>query len=508
MINFIKAYYQKNVRLKRTFFLFFSLLFLGLSAQNSSFSKAYQSIFQLQFAQADSVISLFEANTFESQSKPYLKHVSLFFRLATNATNDEIKSNTIELKKLVNEYKSANFKSKNEWYYFFLAEMYVQQSMLLAKVGQEWDAFKAFKQSKTYAGKAFQINANFYPVYKTLGLIKLLEGAIPNQYSSIAHLFGFEGNTQIGAQQLLLCFLKCNSNREKAYQNEAAFILLYASANFSNLNFNHQSLINSYKIEQNQPLMKLAFLAFTKKKPNLLDVRVQVFKSISNNDRHVLPYLNMLKCDWHLAKNELDSAMLALSTFKKLNKMLGFECRFWQRKAWIHFLNKDKNQLQLALKKLKNAKPFSEDDYQVLVEVDQFENLEIHLLKSRYLFDEGFYDEAKAELLQADSISSLWNKKEFNYRLGKIAQMEGDFETALHYFEKVNRKSKKSDVDYFGAYANYNSAEILKSKNQFKLAETKLIEAQAFSKHAYQKSLGAKVNNLLKEVKIDSQTRK
>ena len=115
------------------------------------------------------------------------------------------------------------------------------------------------------------------------------------------------------------------------------------------------------------------------------------------------------------------------------------------------------------------------------------------------MLDQGFWEEAKVELSKADT-SSIWNKKEYHYRLGRIAQLKGETITALHCFEKVNSLSKKTDNDYFGAYALYYSAEILFENNQTKLAENKLTEALQFNKHAYQKSLSAKINQLFKNV--------
>lgn len=478
------------------FFLFSST---SSFSQVASFSVAYDFIFRLQFTQADSVIARFEANTFEIKSKTYLNHASLFFRLATNSSNQEIENKILDLKRLTNEYKSENYENKNEWYFFCLAEMCLQQAMLLAKIGLEWDAFKAFNQSKTYARKSTQINARFYPVFKTLGLIELLQGAIPQQYSSIARFFGFEGNTNSGFQKLMQCYLNCKSNQEKAYRQESAFIMLYASANFSNLKVSLLTFANSLNLNEIQPLVKLALLSNSSKNSYSLIKRARVINSFSNEELKSLPYLNFIQCDWHIARNELDSAKISLAAFKSLNKVDGFECRFWQRKAWIHFLNKEYNQYQLAIKNLKISKPLSEDDYQVLVEINEIANLNPSLLKSRCLLDQGFWEEAKVELSKADT-SSIWNKKEYHYRLGRIAQLKGETITALHCFEKVNSLSKKTDNDYFGAYAFYYSAEILFENNQTKLAENKLTEALQFNKHAYQKSLSAKINQLFKNV--------
>lgn len=462
----------------------------------------------MKFNQADSVINTFEASTFEFSAKPYLQHTSLFYQWATNASNSEIKLRISELKKLCNEHKSSNFSIKNEWHYFFLAEMYIQQSLLFAKSEMDWEAFKAFNQAKSYAQKSNQINNNFYPAYKSLGLIEVLEGAIPNQYSGIARLFGFKGNTLSGANKLITSFSKCALPNEKVYQAESAFILLYASANFSNLNVDIYKLAEILKPNNDEPMLKLGFIVYGKKNPSFRNLKETVFKSLTKSELKTLPYLCLLKCDWHLAQNNIDSAEVHLNQFKLINKLNGFDCRYLQRKIWIHYLKNEINQFQYYKNRLINTIPISEDDRQVLVEIKGISKIDAHLLKSRLLFDEGFLNQAQTELKLADSVQTIWNKKEYNYRIGRIAHSKGDLQRAIIYYDKLNSLSNKDDHDYFGAYALFYSAELMIQKKQYKAAQTKLNKALTFTSHAYQKSFSAKINRLLKEIKTDNQTKK
>lgn len=498
--------FHKSVRLfQRTFFLVpvFALTFTASSS--TEFYKAWQYTFNFEFQKADSVIQTFAVTTFEYNSVPFLEFKQKFFRLITNGSNDEILHHQTELKQLLNRQKSLKNKLPTNWYNYYLSEMHLYNSFLFGRINDNWQAFKHFSAAKNHAEKALSEDVSFPPALKVLGVIELLESAIPLQYNSLARFFGFKGNSESGFNKLYASY-KLSSERLKTNQNEALFYLLYAASNTSN-KIRIDDYLNSLSLDFESPALKLAFLTYVKGKSNWINEKERVFDEVTMQDYARLPYLALLKTDYLLGKKEFSAALLMLNLFKQRNKVNGFACRIIQRVYWINLLeekalNKD------FLHQMRAASKNSEDDVQAELELIHNFNYDRNLLLARILFDEGRINQSFEALINADSTSSVWNTKEYQYRKGRLLYQNNQLSQALQRFNYVQTLSKLTDLDYFGAYSCYYSAEIqYKTKNN--TAALGLIKkAESYQQHAYVKSLGARIAYLLKQIKNDSPSKK
>jgi DNA-directed RNA polymerase beta subunit len=279
---------------------------------------------------------------------------------------------------------------------------------------------------------------------------------------------------------------------------------LYASSNTSN-KIRIDDYLNNISLKFESPALKLAFLTYVKGKSKWIIEKERIFNEVSKQDYSRLPYLALLKTDYLLGKMEFSAALLALNYFKQHNKINGFACRIIQRMYWINLLEGkavDKD----FLSQMRAASKNSEDDVQAELELTYNLKYDRNLLLARILFDEGRIHESFQALKVADSTSTDWISKEYHYRKGRLFYQNNQLSQALQSFNYVRTLSKFNDLEYFGAYSCYYSAEIQHKMKNFTAALSDIKKAERYQQHAYVKSLGARLAYLTNQIKNDSPT--
>ena len=108
----------------------------------------------------------------------------------------------------------------------------------------------------------------------------------------------------------------------------------------------------------------------------------------------------------------------------------------------------------------------------------------ISLLRSRLLFDGGYYDRAFREL-EGKSTKNYAEKRdqvEFIYRLGRINQKQNKNTLAINYFDKAIAAGKNLPY-YYAMASSIEMARIYESSNDLVLAKKYYTKALTFSKN-------------------------
>lgn len=126
------------------------------------------------------------------------------------------------------------------------------------------------------------------------------------------------------------------------------------------------------------------------------------------------------------------------------------------------------------------------------------------LMKARLTFDGGYYDAALALLkpYQESQFAVLYDKAEFQYRLGRILQRQNKTEEAKKHFERAISLSQSKGF-YFGATSALQLGYIYKDLGQKAKAIAYFQQTLDFPKHEYKNSVDNKARAALTQMGVE-----
>lgn len=429
ILSFYSSHLLK-VSLSAYLFLFISQSAFSSKANTPLFSNeqqtAYELILSLKFQKA---LPLIQDN---SSASIYLTSLAESLQLVISENAMEYKKYDDAHSTRLSQIKSLN-KPKNAINGFFIAEMNIHSAFVDLKFGHE---FKAAWQIKR-AYKLISENQKKHPelLYnnKTLGLLHVMIGSVPQKYQWIVSLFGMNGSISSGLKEL-----EAISSVHNNFQTESLII---------------QSLIYSYLLG----------------KP---EKGIEVFGDTysSNTQNEFLGYLNILL----MMKNQQSKqAELVLENFKtgefeiSLMNYVGGEIYlqkgdFKESRKWYErflktykgrsnikdahykiflcsYLQGSDEALELRKTAINAGEDVTEADKYASKILKQEENPHPLTLKIRLLTDGGFYDNAEKLLIQNKEVTfaNQKNEAEFEYRKARLAHSQHQNDKAILTYKKT-----------------------------------------------------------------------
>ncbi|SVD75064.1 uncharacterized protein METZ01_LOCUS427918, partial [marine metagenome] len=261
-------------------------------------------------------------------------------------------------------------------------------------------------------------------------------------YQWVMKLVGMEGNIHMGLNELneLLIITK-NDEHLSIYNTETLFLLSFLQLNYANDKRDYRKLLE--KIAEDYSLNYLLNFAAARlsAKLGMNDFTIKILESRPNTKgKYPFYYLDYLLGMSKLY--QLDSAAAKhfnyfLSNFKGKNYIKSA----YQKLAWIAYLKTDLNKYQYFCQMtLTNGQALFDEDKQAEKQVKNGMKLQQFLLKSRLLYDGGYYTRALAQLESIETIKTFLNlntQLEYWYRKGRIYQaLDKKFELVFDCFEK------------------------------------------------------------------------
>jgi tetratricopeptide (TPR) repeat protein len=125
----------------------------------------------------------------------------------------------------------------------------------------------------------------------------------------------------------------------------------------------------------------------------------------------------------------------------------------------------------------------------------------LYLLKSRLLFDGGYYNEAYTSLIRANKEDFKTTKEqlEFIYRLGRIQHKKENYNKAIYYYQMAI-KNGDSYAYYFAANAALNLGIIYEELENNQKAKYYFEQCLNMKAHEYQRSIDQKAKAGLKRL--------
>ena len=418
---------------------------------NSNMRKAYSQIMTLDFELAQKTLTQEKFSNNQNGiiflNENYIDFLIILIGEDVNYYNQS-KSNK---NKRLNALKKLN--PNSPYYLYSQAEIYIQWAF--ARIKFKEYVLASYELQKAY--KLLKRNNQLYPDFilnkKSLGLLHVLIGSIPETYDWILNIVGIKGGINKGFSELydVLTYSE-NTVEYEIYNSEVLFLLSFLEMNMKNDKESCRILLE--KIENcclnNNLLVFCAARLSNKIGDNNKTINILENRTFYKTQYHFY-YLDYLYAMSKLNTLELNDAKDYFLRFIKLFKGKNYIKSAYHKLSLISFLQNDFDTMnhyqELALV---NGELLIDEDKQAENDVLNSIPLNLQLLKSRLLFDGGYYKFALENLNNIIFKDIEKNQDfclEYYYRLARISQKLED-SNVIELFSKVLDLKDESSLYY------------------------------------------------------------
>jgi len=498
-VNLSKGYAQK-VRLKSHLFFFTTFYLLGplsiVQAQEfpTSVDQAYQNILKLKIEQGRSQIKSYLSIASPFASAYYVENLADVLELMITedpATyrkledNEKIRMDLVEALDENDPYKK-----------FYEAEFKIQWAFVKLKFGEEFSAAWNIRQAYKLISANKEKFPEFLPNNKTLGLLHIMIGSVPEKYEWILSLLGMEGTIQQGIEEI-----ESLANSNSIFSFEASILT---------------AVIRAYMMQDYEQAIKYLVLKMDEEEDNLLlryllssilmksnqsQQALVLLRSTETYDTSYLHFqvLEYMKGDIYLRKGAYDSALyhynLFLDTFQGRNLVKDT----YYKKFLCFWLSGHENQASEAFELAKNVgTKNSEADKNADRQLGSNQYPNRSLMKIRLYTDGGYFAQAQQLLssLTRDQFESHKDQVEYYYRLARLNHKQGNIDKAIENYENT-LDINEDEPWYFAPNSALQLGYIHLSRQDTAGAISYFEQAISYKKHAYKNSIDHKARSAI-----------
>lgn len=464
--------------------LFFALTLSKAFSQEVNYNNIFKQILYLDFSNAEKNI---ENSKLTDSQKRYLQNYSLFLKTFLNQEQynfNEFISVSIDNLKYFN-----NLNDSLPEKLFFLSEIKLQIAINDFLFGYPYKSVTNFLGSYYLIKKNNEKFPLYYKNKKILGIFEIILGNIPENLNLVKKLFLLNGDIKLGLRDLS----EYNDNVSLESEKIESKIMMY----YANKNFNPDHNLNFYDNSTN-PLLIYTYANYlhtvdsTKKAIKVLNK----YKPTSDFIFYYVYYNKGLLKLYNLdAKADSDLNYFVANFKGNIYIKSAYEKLYW----WCLIFND--NDICNVKDKIKNlGSQIVDEDKQAIANIDNHNN--IILLKSRLLFDGGFYNRALDLLLKnnkSEFYTTLVQKLEYLYRLARIYNKINDTQKAITLYKKVILYGENIE-SYMPANSSLCLAELYEKQKNFTEAKFFFEKCLSLNKYGYKNGIELKAKSGLNRI--------
>jgi tetratricopeptide (TPR) repeat protein len=407
---------------------------------------------------------------------------------------EEVQSDRIKLLKKGDE--------TSPWYRSCIAQVYLQWAFARVRFGEYFTAGREIRKAFLILEENQAEYPGFLPDKVGLGIMHALIGTIPDNYRWIANLFSMGGSVELGRSELIEALDRAWDEGYPYLEGEALFFLSFLELNLQPDRMRSVELLPYYGKESGNNLM----LVFSKAK---------ILMQTGHNNEAIELLLNRPRGDEYYPFYYLDF----LTGLAKLNRLdedansffLRFTTNFkgdayvkeaYQKLAWYWLLNDDVEKYKTCMKKvILYGDDFSDGDKLALADAKSGDIPNTCLLRSRLLYDGGYYTKADSALKLMDCpLISPRDSAEYTYRRGRIYHSMGLKDDAITWYDKTIDESRDLPY-YFAANAALQAGTIYEAGGHLETAYDYYRKCLRMPNTEYRRSLQQKAKAGLNRVR-------
>ena len=457
---------------------------------NENMQKSYSYIINLEFEKAAFLLD--NEQVYNPKNGIILLHRNYidFLNILINEDITYFKS-----KKRFKEVRLAlldEYEETSPYYLYAKAEINLQWAFSRLKFEQYFTA--AYEILESYY--LYEENRRRFPDFnlnnKGLGLIHALLGFIPEKFNWLVNLAGLEGNVSLGISELDLVL---NDNQLLMYRSEVLFLLSLLEMNLGN----NDTLCQHYLEKIGEGYKKNLLLNFAAARLSHSlgqnDYCINILSNRPNNSGGgKLYYLDYLEGMSYLYMLDYENAKKRFEYFLERFRGINYIKSAYHKLAWIAFLQNNYDKAHTYFTKvISNGNILIEEDKVAFKDAQNNHFGHIILLKSRLLYDGGYYSLSLSEINQLeDVVLSEINHAEYWYRLARISsKLEYSDSIILSYYKKV--LEIKGDISsYYAPMSALQVGLIYELRNDFYQGEFYFNKCLAMSGFDYERGIHQK----------------
>lgn len=379
--------------------------------------------------------------------------------------------------------------SKSPWYLTFKAGIHLHWALVYMRMGENYKAAVYFRKAYLYAKE----NQSKYPTFSYnkyfIGIGEAVIGTLPDEYKWIASLFGMKGNVNQGLAKLT-SFINSSTN-DDFFRSEAVIFHCYLKFYLQSRQDEVWRFLNSNQFSiTNNPMHAFvkANIALNYRKADIAILTLQsvqqtkAFSQFPAFD-YELGSAYMLKLD--------DRASTYFLRFLQKDEGGFFVKDAYMQLALINYMQGKMLQANSYRQAIKNHGGLSTDaDKQAQRFASHMDWVAIPVLKSRFLIDGGFYQEA-LEILSNTKVQTLTkpsDKLEYYFRIARAYdELNNDLKAKEYY--QITIQQGRSRKEHFAARAALQMGFMYERANKTAEAITMYNDCLSMKNHDFQANI-------------------
>ncbi len=397
----------------------------------------------------------------------------------------------------------ARLDKKSPWQRLMLAEVRLHWAFVKLKFGREtaasWEVIKAYK----LLTENQRLFPTFLPTYKSLGVLQVMIGSVPESYAWVPRLLGLRGTVGQGLQNLK------RAQQDTLFGPEARLAELLIRAYVLRFSAEDERSLAQWVAAEPNNLLVRFFAATTAMKNARSEQALAWLLTRPTGPAYVrLPVVENLLGDIYLQKGNYAVALhhygLFLATYRGQNFLkdthykrflchwlAGNEAQARTELPRISATGRTTVEADKAAQKMANTylEAFPGPPQQVLMQV-------------RLATDGGYLAQAAAVLkpYSEASFQTVPLQAEYQYRLGRLCQKQGQHPAAITAFERAIRLSDPNQLS-FGATAALQLGYLYQQQHNLPAARAAFEKALSYRHHEYKNSIDNKARAALSEMR-------
>lgn len=394
--------------------------------------------------------------------------------------------------------KIGRLEKESPYYLFCQAEIKLHWAFVKLKFGQELGAAWNIRQAYKLLEQNHQKFPDFLPNKKSLGLLHVLIGSVPEKYTWIVNSVGMRGSISEG-----LLELQAVQESNLVYKMEASLLLSMIHSYI--LKSSKETLAAFGRICEIYPDNLLAHFVYASvaMKEGESELALRILHRRPAGSEYLPFYLIAYrKAEIYLQKGNYEEALRQYHFFLSHFKGQNFLKDTYYKLFLIHWLQgREPESEKMLAKVLEIGQTVTESDKyaQAFAEAKHFPHK--NLMRARLSFDGGYYQQADDVLrpLSENSFSHPKDKAEFYYRKARIFHRTGKTEEAASFYMRTIQLSEQQQY-YFGANAALQMGYIRRQQGNTADARSYFEKALSYKKHEYKNSIDNKAKAALDEL--------
>jgi len=465
------------------------LISLKVSAQETEkLNNAWEKYFDLQFDSCAYYID--SAMDFNSRYLYHLLQATKVFMkddLTFYKTNKHLEDNLLD--------ELAQLKFKEEESNFLKSEIKLQWAIIKLKNGDEFSAFWNLKQAHSLAKANYKAHPEFISSYKTLGLLNVLFGILPDKYHWILSLFGIDGDISKGMDLLTKAEQNINFLSMEVTLTKA---LLYSYLlNSPKKGAAHMGL----KYKKTSPLLVVYAYALVLMKNAESEKALSVVREYDakGSSFELLPQMYYVLGEIYLQKGLPDTALTYYHQFLITHREQNLVKDTNYKIGLCHLLTDREDSVKKYFDISRNiSRAKNEADKNANYMLNLHFDINKELIKLRYATDGGYFDNALMIRNNIDTMKfNTHDQCEYAYRSARLFHKTGKIERAIYYYMQTIKRQEKNHW-YFAPNSALQLGLLYDKKGNEEQAVYYLKQVNDYSSYNYENSIKQKAKTALK----------